>query len=239
MTHSSPARRPMFGFAVAALLAAAAMPALAVEPFTAQYDASYMGLNAEATMQLAAEGSDRWKYSLNLAGAGARLEQTTVFETRGDQLRPLSSVDSQRGESGLAAMLMKRRDVNATYDWNASEARWSGDVKDDQGGPVKLQAGDMDAMLLNLVLVRDVQAGRTPLRYRLVEDGRVKRQVFERQGTEAVTIGGETKQATKVVRTDGRREIIAWIVDDMPVPARLLQRRDGKDQIDLRLQSLR
>ncbi|WP_101925946.1 MULTISPECIES: DUF3108 domain-containing protein [Luteimonas] len=239
MTNTSPARRPVFGLAVAALLAAAAAPALAVEPFTAQYQANYMGMNADATMQLAAEGSNRWKYSLNLAGAGARLEQTTVFEASGAQWRPVSSVDSQHGESGLAAMLLKRRNVEGTYDWNAGEARWSGDVKDGQGGPVQLQAGDMDAMLLNLVLVRDVQAGREPLRYRLVEDGRVKRQVFEREGTEAVTIGGETKQATKVVRTDGRRQIIAWIVDDMPVPARLLQRRDGKDQIDLKLQSLR
>ena len=42
----------------------------------------------------------------------------------------------------------------------------------------------------------------------------------------------------KVVRTDGRRQIVAWIVDDLPVPARLLQRRDGKDHIDMRLQSV-
>ena len=93
-------------------------------------------------------------------------------------------------------------------------------------------------MLMNLVLVRDVQAGKSPLRYRLVEDGRSKRQVFERQGTEPVTVGGRTLQATKVVRTDGRRQIVAWIVDDLPVPARLLQRRDGKDHIDMRLQSV-
>ena len=234
----TPVRRGLFGLAAAALLAVAA-PALAVEPFTAQYQANYMGMRANATMQLAAEGNNRWKYSINLAGAGARMEQNTVFETRGDQWRPLSSVDSQRGESGIAAMLVRRRNVDAVYDWDAGEARWSGDVREGQGGPVALQPGDLDGMLMNLVLVRDVQAGKSPLRYRLVEDGRSKRQVFEREGTEPVTIGGEPRQATKVVRTDGRRQIIAWIVDDLPVPARLLQRRDGKDHIDLRLQSFR
>lgn len=222
----------------AALLAFAALPALAVEPFTATYQANYMGMRAQANMSLARESGNRWTYGMQVAGAGARLEQSTTFEADGEQWRPVSSSDSQRGESGLAAMLMKNRELNTTYDWNAGEARFAGDVRDGQAGPVRLQAGDLDGMLMNLVLVRDVQAGKSPLRYRLVEDGRAKRQLFERQGTEQVTVGGRSMEATKVVRTDGRREIIAWIVDDMPVPARLLQRRDGKDHIDMRLQSV-
>lgn len=228
----------MFATAGAALLAVAALPALALEPFSATYQANYMGLRAQANMQLAQESGNRWKYGLEVAGAGARLEQNTVFEANGEQWRPVSSSDSQRGESGIAAMLMKNRELNTTYDWNSGEARFSGDVRDGQSGPVTLQAGDLDGMLMNLVLVRDVQAGKSPLRYRLVEDGRAKRQVFERQGTEQVTVGGQTMEATKVVRTDGRRQIVAWIVDDLPVPARLLQRRDGKDHIDMRLQSV-
>lgn len=222
----------------AALLVLAALPALAIEPFTATYQANYMGMRAQANMNLARESGNRWTYGLQVAGAGARLEQSTTFEADGEQWRPVSSSDSQRGESGLAAMLMKNRELNTTYDWNGGEARFSGDVREGQSDPVKLRPGDLDGMLMNLVLVRDVQAGKSPLRYRLVEDGRAKRQVFERQGTEQVTVGGQTKQATKVVRTDGRRQIVAWIVDDLPVPARLLQRRDGKDHIDMRLQSV-
>ncbi|WP_243713337.1 DUF3108 domain-containing protein [Luteimonas terrae] len=221
-----------------ALLTLAALPAMAIEPFSASYQANYMGMRAQANMNLAREGGNRWKYALQVAGAGARLEQNTVFETNGDQWRPVSSSDSQRGESGLAAMLMKNRELTTRYDWSAGEARFSGDVREGQSAPVPLQAGDLDGMLMNLVLVRDVQAGKSPLRYRLVEDGRAKRQLFERQGTEQVTVGGKSMQATKVVRTDGRREIIAWIVDDLPVPARLLQRRDGKDHIDMRLQAV-
>lgn len=222
----------------AAVLAVAALPALAIEPFTATYQANYMGMRAQANMTLAQEGGNRWKHGLQVSGAGARLDQSTTFEANGEQWRPVSSVDSQRGESGIAAMLMKNRELNTTYDWSAGEARFTGDVREGQSGPVKLQPGDLDGMLMNLVLVRDVQAGKSPLRYRLVEDGRAKRQVFERQGTEQVTVGGRTLDATKVVRTDGRREIIAWVVDGMPVPARLLQRRDGKDHIDMRLQSV-
>ena len=32
---------------------------------------------------------------------------------------------------------------------------------------------------------------------------------------------------------------IAWLVDGIPVPARILQRDEGKDELDLRLKSIR
>lgn len=219
------------------LLALAAAPALAIEAFTADYQANYMGMEANATMSLASAGKGRWEYRIDIGGMGAELEQSTVFEIDGDQWRPLKSVDSQRGTSGLAAMLVKRKTVTADYDWGRGEARWSGDVKADRAGPVKLREGDLDGMLMNLVLVRDVAAGQ-PLDYRLVEDGRVKHQTFQVAGKEAIEVGGKSRQATRVVRKDGKREIIAWVVDGLPVPARVLQRRDGKDHIDLRLKSV-
>jgi|SRR5690554_1965893 len=221
----------------ALLLALAAAPALAIEAFSADYQANYMGMEAKATMSLASAGKDRWEYRIDIGGMGAELEQSTVFETAGGQWRPLKSVDSQRGTSGLAAMLVKRRSVTADYDWDTGEARWSGDVKADRAGPVKLREGDLDGMLMNLVLVRDVAAGK-PLDYRLVEDGRVKQQSFQVAGKDTIEVGGKSHQATRVVRKDGKREIIAWVVDGLPVPARVLQRRDGKDHIDLKLTSV-
>lgn len=233
-------RHPLQAFACAAALGLAALPAAAsaLEPFTADYSANYMGMQADGRMTLASAGSDRWKYSLEVSGAGARLAQSTVFEADGDQWRPLSGNDSQGGESGLAAMLVKKRSVDANYDWNSGRATWSGDVKDDRRGPVKLQPGDVDGMLLNLVLVRDFNAGKN-MSYRLVEDGRVRRRVFQPAGTEQVTVGGESHKATKVAWKDDGRSITAWIVEGLPVPARILQQRDGRDHIDLRLQSVR
>lgn len=224
--------------ALAAGLLVAAAPALAVEPFSADYKANYMGMEATATMSLAPEGGDRWKYSLDLSGMGAEMKQSTVFEAQGDAWRPLSSTDSQRGTSGLAAMLVKKKSVTANYDWAGGVARWTGDVEADKAGPVKLQKGDLDGMLMNLALVRDVAAGK-PLQYRLVEDGRAREQTFQVAGTETVQVGGKSHEATKVVRKDGKRELIAWVVKGIPVPARVLQRRNGQDHIDLKLATVR
>lgn len=228
---------------VAALLAIASMPALAIEPFTADYQANYMGMKATGTMTLAAAGGNRWKYSLDISGMGAELGQSTVFETQGEQWRPISSTDSQGGSSGLAALLVKDKRVDATYDWSSGQARWTGDVKDGRAGPVALKVGDLDAMLLNLALVRDVQADKVqagkPLKYRLVEDGRARQQAYKVAGKEAITVAGRQHDATKIVRNDGEREIVVWVADELPVPARILQRRNGKDHIDLRLKSVR
>lgn len=215
----------------ATLFLAASAPALAVEPFSADYQASYMGMQATGKMTLAAAGANRWKYNLSIDGSVATLSQTTVFEERDGHYRPLSGNDVSR-------VLIKKVDKTATYDWSKGVATWTGDVKPDRAGPVKLQAGDMDGMLLNLAIARDVAAGK-PLKYRMVDDGRVKDLTYVVAGKEQITVGGKSQQATKVVRTDGEKQTIAWVVAGLPVPARILQRRNGKDEMDLQIKAVR
>ena len=154
-----------------------------------------------------------------------------MFEENGGQYRPISGSDVSR-------VLIKKVDKSANYDWHKGVATWSGDVKPDRAGPVKLQDGDMDGMLLNLAIARDVAAGK-PLNYRMVDDGRVRQLSYTVAGKEQITIDGKAQQATKVVRTDGEKQTIAWVVEGLPVPARILQKRDGKDEMDLRIKSLR
>ncbi|MCR6685158.1 DUF3108 domain-containing protein [Pseudoxanthomonas sp.] len=217
--------------AVAALLllAAGAAQAAALAPFNASYRASYLGMQANGSMTLARDGN-RWKYSLNIRNQVADLSQNTVFDEHQGRLRPLSSSDR-------SVALIKRKSVQASYDWNAGQATWSGDVKSERRGPVALQPGDMDALLINLAVVRDVADGK-PLNYRMVDEGRVKAMSYEVAGREQITVAGRARQATKVVRRDDDRETLAWIVPGMPVPARILQREGGKDTIDLTLQSV-
>lgn len=209
----------------------AAAPAWAVKPFSADYQASYMGLQGNGRMTLEAQGANRWKYTLSISSNVAQLSQSTVFEDQDGQWRPLSSTDR-------SMLLIKKVDKDANYDWNKGVATWSGDVKADRAGPVNLQKGDMDALMINLALARDVAAGK-PLNYRMVEDGRAKQLSYQVAGKEAVTVDGKSQQATKVVRTDGNKQTIAWVVEGLPVPARLLQKKDGKDEIDLRIKSVR
>src|SRR3546814_10102501 len=72
----------------------------------------------------------------------------------------------------------------------------------------------------------------------MVDDGRVKSMTYKVVGKDQITIGGKAHTATKVSNSDGDKETIAWVVDGMPMPVRILQRKDGKDEIDLRIQSV-
>jgi len=215
---------------LAALLAAS--PAWAVKPFTADYQANVMGgISANAQMSLAPAGGDRWNYTLSVKSPVATLRQSTVFEDRDGAWRPISGNDSTQ-------MLIKKSQKSASYDWAKGEARWSGDVKADRAGPVKLQDGDLDAMMLNLALVRDVAAGK-PLNYRMVDNGVARQQTYQNLGKDTVTVAGKPRTATKVARTSDNKQVIVWVVDGYPVPARILQKKDGKDELDLVLQAVR
>ena len=202
----------------------------ALKPFSADYQASYMGLQGNGKMTLAKAGDHRWTYSLDVHSTIANLSQRTVFDENGGQWRPLTGNDS-------SLLLIKKSDKHAVYDWAHGQARWTGDVKPDRSGPVALKPGDMDAMLINLAIARDVQAGK-PLDYRMVDDGRAKPLSYQVVGKDTVTIAGKAQPATKVSRTDGERQTVLWVVDGLPVPARILQRKSGNDELDLTLTSI-
>ena len=217
--------------ALAAALVFASAPAAAVKPFSANYQASYMGMQGNGRMVLEPAGENRWRYTLSIRNTLADLNQSTVFEEHGGRLRPVSGSDSSK-------VLVKKSNKQANYDWNRGVATWTGDVKPDRTGPVKLQPGDLDALLINLALVEDLAAGR-PLKYRMVEDGRVKTMSYTVAGKDSLTIDGKPHAATKLVNTSGERQTTVWVVDGLPVPARISQTTKGQDAIDLRVQSLR
>jgi len=214
----------------AAVVAMASLPAFAMQPFQAEYSANYMGMQANGTMTLAAAGANKWRYTLTIQNQLANLTQSTVFDEANGQLRPLSSNDT-------SSMMIKRRNVTANYDWKTNQATWSGDIKPERRGPVTLQAGDMDALLINLAIARDLAAGK-PLDYRMVDEGRIKPMSYKIVGRENITVNGKQEQATKTARVDGDKELIAWVVKDLPVPARLLQKEKGQDTLDLTIKTL-
>lgn len=221
--------RPLTWIAAGALFVVS-LPAMALQPFKADYQASYMGMQANGTMTLASEGANKWRYSLNVKNQLADLSQTTVFEEANGRLRPLSSNDR-------SVLLVKKRNVDANYNWTSNQATWTGDVKPDRRGPVALKPGDMDALLINLAIARDLAAGK-PLNYRMVDEGRIKPMSYKVVGKEKITVAGKSYDATKVSRVDGNKELIAWIVPEFPVPARLLQRESGKDALDLTIKGM-
>lgn len=214
----------------ALLLLALPLQAAELARFNASYRASYNGMEANASMSLSPAGNQRWNYSLNVQNALARLNRSVVVDASGERLRPLSNQENVNA-------MMRRRSKQGSYDWGSQQARWSGDVKPERQGPIRLQRGDVDGMTLNLAIVQDALAGR-PMRYRLVENGKVSTLSFTAAGREAITVAGRSMQALRVTGRDGDTSRTLWVVEDIPVPVRISQREDDGDTIELRLQSI-
>ena len=216
--------KPIFRPVLALGLFAASLSAhAALKPFNAVYQATYMGMDAVGKMNLVSQGGSQWKYSMSIAASVGSAKQSTTFEEAGGTWRPLSGQDATN-------VLFKSDLRNANYDWSKREATWSGKVKPDRRGPIALQAGDVDAMLMNLAIVRDVEAGK-PLHYRLVDNGKAKSVTFTIAGKEVLNIGGKQVQATKVTGED----LVLWVASGYPVPVRI---HKNQDNIDLKLQSI-
>ena len=206
-----------------------ALPAnAALQPFTAHYSARFKGIPASGVMVLAPRGK-QWTLAMNMENLAASMSQATLFTESRGLLMPL-------GGSDTASYVGQRKAVPARFDWRALQASWSGDAKASRRGPVAIRAGDVDGLLLQLALARDVPAGR-PLQYRVVENGKARAMGFRRAGTESVTVNGRTLQATRVVSTADGKTTTAWIAAGVPVPVRLVQSEGGKETFSLRLGS--
>lgn len=221
------------------LFALVSAPALALEPFVANYqifnDGKPLG---EATMQVVPDGSPgRWRIDLDMRGtrgliglAGVNAQQSTVFDTVGDTYRPLS-------QSTVRKAVFLGRQITGTYDWSSHTARWTGDVKKKRQTPVPLQDGDMSGLLINLAIIRDAQPGRA-LSYRFVDNGRARDHHYAvAQDLEGVSVDGMGFNAMRVARVQdgGNDETVVWVVDGVPTPVRILHRENGEDTYDLRL----
>ena len=207
-----------------------------LQPFVATYQVFHEGHQlGDATMQLSPLDAPRWRIDLGMKGrglmrvTGLNVQQSTLFDSNGESLRPLSQSTVKR------AFLSSKKTVGV-YDWNARSARWTGDVKKTRTAPVALQDGDMSGLLIDLAVIRDAEPGKT-LHYRFVDDGRARAHTWVvAPQTEGISVGELSYDAMRVERNeDGGDQTILWVARGVPTPIRILQREDGHDATDLRL----
>lgn len=209
----------------------------ALEPFVATYQALYKGKEAgDATMRVVHNSNSQWRVDMAVRGKrgfasvlGLNIEQSNVFNNEGSVYTPLS-------QSTVKKALFMSKKVTGVYDWQAGTAQWQGDLKKERQRPIALQRGDQSALVLNLSLMRDARPGQA-LQYRYVDVGRVRQYEYRAADTtENVQVGDLSYDALRVYRTNGGNdETILWIANGVPTPVRILQRKDGQDEIDLRL----
>ncbi len=210
-----------------------------LKPFKATYEVWLNGKAQGLSVTTLSRNEDgTWRYDIQSEGTagiarlvGAEADQTTLFDIHDDRPRPLSATSYSR-------VLLKTTERSGRYDWTIGEARWTGDLKPHRLGPIALQPGDLNTGLINLALVRDalhLDDQASTLDYRLVDEGRIRDYSYRFEANETVAVAGRPYSARRLIRGDAQRRQIAWVVADLPVPARIVDEREGKPGFDFRL----
>lgn len=214
-----------FIWIVVVVLLVVSLLVMVLQLFKVDYLVSYMGMQVNGSMMLSSEGVNKWCYMLQVKNQLVDLSQSIVFEEVCGQLCLFSSQD-------CLVLLVKKCNVQVNYNWSSNQVIWIGDIKLDCVGFIVLKMGDMDVLLINLVIVCDLVVGKL-LIYCMVDEGCIKNMIYCVVGKELIIVGGKSYEVIKVLCVDGNKELIVWIVLEFLVLVCMLQCESGCDVLDL------
>lgn len=213
-------------------------PAGALAPFTVEFTVDWKGISAgTSSLQLERLGPGTWRYTArNNARGLARLlfpgEITQVSEfTLNGEVRP----QRFRGDDGSNDT---RRDVRLDFDWTAWRVRG---VAEREPVDLALQPGIQDPMSVQIALMVDLAAGRTPTRFWLVDKTRIKDYEYRSEGSVRIaTAAGEFEAVVWSSRRPGSDRLTRiWYAPSLGyLPVRAERTRSGRTEIAMTLRSL-
>ncbi len=229
---------------VITLSVVASVDASELRAFEATYDVYIDGkAQGRSDMRLLEETPGHWLHTVEAKGTSglARLSGFTATQTTRFQIvdgRPRLHSAQAKSE-----YLIRSREVNTQFDWEAGVARWEGDLNDDQRASTPLSERAVNAALLNVLLAVDSTAAATTskLEYRLFERGsaEVVDYVVGPAATIKVPAGEFEAVPLRGERPAKKRVITAWYAANLPpTPVRLQQIEEGKPSYELKLVSV-
>jgi hypothetical protein len=228
---------------IIALLAISVVDARAqtpLTPFSADFEIVYRGMNAgSTTLELTAEGGERWRYVsranargvFKLALAG-EIRQTSQFVLSNGTPRPLRYVADDGTED-------VQRDIRLDFDWRAGRVRGTAEAR-----PVDLplREGLQDGMSVQIALMRELQEGRAPQRFLLIDKDEIKEYLYESLGPARLrTAAGELDTVIWSSRRPGSDRVTrVWYAPSLGhLPVQAERRRGDRTEWTMHLKTMR
>lgn len=209
---------------LALCLPLAAANATTLEPFAASYSIRWGGMNAgTGTLRLdRIPGDNTWSYESRLQGRGLfRLALPSLQVSR----------STFRIENGRVVPLTFTSDDNNQkihFDWTTG--RVTGTVK---GKPFDLptQPGLLDPQSVQVALMQELMSGRTPARFLLVDEDRIKDYLYAVEGSEVIeSVAGSHRTDIYSSRRPGsRKATYFWCAPELGYIPLKVERRDGRN----------
>jgi Protein of unknown function (DUF3108) len=248
-TDCSYGRRPAGGGAPRRTLCAlAAAMALAVssvvaadelKPFEASYAWIWHGMTvAVTTLKLEKSGDDTWTYTSRSEprGIGKVLSQrpktVSVLKVTDAGVQPLS----YKGDDGTSST---KRAVDIKYDWQAH--RVTG-IYEEVKVDLPLKSGVQDDSSVQVAMMVELLAGRTPDRFSLIDKNSVREYRYTREGEDNIdtALGKVPTVVFRSQRANSPHANRYWCAPDRGfIPMKVQQKRDDEVQWSMQVLTLK
>ena len=226
--HTDFRRRPLLVVALF-VLALGARGETAPAPYTATYKASFNGIPVVITQTLATTATG-FRAITSAANALGEIHEQEDFHLAGGAIL----VDEYRNERSL---LGSKREEQLSVDRTRGVAHYRRD-----GNPrdIPLQSGYLGPISYQIQLRRDLVAGKTRFDYQVMDRGKVKQYVFQREGTDTIhTASGDVETVRmRRVRDDNVRQTIFWMAPKLGYQLVKLRQEENGDSYELLLNAL-
>jgi hypothetical protein len=215
--------------------ATAAAPGL--RPFTATYSVNGQSGSADVQLERVADGS--WSYQQRIRVKSwlarlfvpAELSSRSTFTLQDDRVIPRQfTADDGAGSSS--------RDQKLDFDWIRGRVTGTYERK-----PVDLpvQPGLVDSLSVQVALMNELIAGRTPKSFVLVDKGRIREYAYANIGNEVLrtSLGDHRTVIYRSSRIGSDKTTVFWCAPELGFLPLKVERRDGKSvEITLAVKTL-
>jgi hypothetical protein len=237
-------RRYLSALAACCLASNALAQSPTPQPFSATYDTEWRGVTAGTSrFDLVRVGGTEFTYrSLNLARGFFRLAfpdaitQASQFNIVDGMVKPVS----YRADDGSSKT---DRDISLDFNWHEMAATG---VVENKPVNVPLKPGAQDSLSVQIALMIELAAGRSPEHFWLVDKTELKDYAYAREGTATLTT--PLGKIDTVIYTSTRLGVPAggstrvtrfWLAPSLGfLPLRAEQIRNGKREFALNIKSL-
>lgn len=220
-------------------LATSAQAAFPPPPFTAVYGLSQGGIElGETRRTLRANGASHYVFesSSQTTGPLALVRSDKILERsdwtiHGDRVVPLRYRYERTGGT-------KPRLVELSFDWQKARVR---NMVDHQPWSMPVPSGTLDKLLYQLVLMQDLQQGKTDLHYQVADGGKVKSYRFSVTGSEVIETGVGALRALRlqISKEEKKRRTRLWCAEGLDyLPVRIEQEDGDGGSLEMVLRSV-
>ncbi|MDS4026567.1 MAG: DUF3108 domain-containing protein [Candidatus Contendobacter sp.] len=220
-------------------LATAADDRLPVAPYRAHYEVYASGFSiGEAVIALTEPSPGTYQMTSDVRPNGlvallasGRIHEQVSGEIHHDAIQP-------HQYERLLDTGKKSNHMQLRFDWSAgqAQARYNADQ-----ATLPLAPGVVDPLSLQLVVMADLQRGRTPSQYSLVDRIEIKTYQIRNQGQETLdTPLGKLNTVLVNQYTPGKTRMTTfWVAPDLRyLPVRIMQEKDGKEELRMEIRAV-